>query len=59
MGVMYCPRPRPGGSGRLAGPDPWEDRRVSEELRLEKDGPVATLTLNRPERMNAITGQSA
>jgi enoyl-CoA hydratase/carnithine racemase len=29
---------------------------VSDELLLETDGPVATLTLNRPERMNAITG---
>jgi len=26
------------------------------DVLLEKDGPVATLTLNRPERMNAITG---
>jgi enoyl-CoA hydratase/carnithine racemase len=26
------------------------------ELLVEKDGPVATLTLNRPERMNAISG---
>jgi enoyl-CoA hydratase/carnithine racemase len=26
------------------------------ELLVDKDGPVATLTLNRPERMNAITG---
>lgn len=26
------------------------------DLLLEKDGPVATVTLNRPERMNAITG---
>ena len=29
---------------------------MSDELLFEKDGPVATLTLNRPERMNAITG---
>ena len=26
------------------------------DVLVEKDGPVATLTLNRPERMNAITG---
>ena len=26
------------------------------ELLYEKDGPIATLTLNRPERMNAISG---
>jgi enoyl-CoA hydratase/carnithine racemase len=29
---------------------------MSDELLFETDGPVATLTLNRPERMNAITG---
>ncbi len=29
-----------------------------EHLLYESDGPVATLTLNRPERMNAITGQT-
>jgi len=27
-----------------------------DELLYEKDGPIATLTLNRPERMNAISG---
>ncbi len=29
---------------------------MTDELRYEKDGPVATLTLDRPERLNAITG---
>jgi enoyl-CoA hydratase/carnithine racemase len=29
---------------------------VTDELRYEKTGPLATLTLNRPERLNAITG---
>jgi enoyl-CoA hydratase/carnithine racemase len=28
----------------------------SSQLLYEKDGPIATLTLNRPERMNAISG---
>jgi enoyl-CoA hydratase/carnithine racemase len=29
---------------------------VTQELRYEKEGALATLTLNRPERLNAITG---
>jgi enoyl-CoA hydratase/carnithine racemase len=29
---------------------------MTNELLYEKDGPIATLTLNRPERMNAISG---
>jgi enoyl-CoA hydratase/carnithine racemase len=29
---------------------------VTDELRYEKEGALATLTLNRPERLNAITG---
>ncbi|HTO52143.1 MAG TPA: enoyl-CoA hydratase-related protein [Myxococcota bacterium] len=29
---------------------------MTQELLYEKDGPIATLTLNRPERMNAISG---
>jgi enoyl-CoA hydratase/carnithine racemase len=29
-----------------------------EHLRYETDGPVATLTLDRPERLNALTGQT-
>ena len=29
---------------------------MTDELRYEKEGPLATLTLNRPERLNAITG---
>jgi enoyl-CoA hydratase/carnithine racemase len=29
---------------------------VTDELRYEKEGPLATLTLNRPERLNAIIG---
>ena len=30
-----------------------------EQIRLEVDGPVATLTLARPDRLNAFTGQMA
>lgn len=30
-------------------------RRSYETIRYEKDGPVATLTLNRPDRMNSMT----
>ncbi len=30
--------------------------RTYEQIRLEKDGPLAVLTLNRPEKMNAFTG---
>ena len=29
-----------------------------EHLRYETDGPIATITLDRPERLNAITGQT-
>jgi len=42
----YTPRARQ-ATGTVQGMD---------ELLYEKDGPIATLTLNRPERMNAISG---
>jgi enoyl-CoA hydratase/carnithine racemase len=29
---------------------------LSQEVLVERDGHVATLTLNRPERLNAISG---
>jgi 2-(1,2-epoxy-1,2-dihydrophenyl)acetyl-CoA isomerase len=29
-----------------------------EHLRYEADGPIATITLNRPERLNALTGRT-
>ncbi|MEL6662863.1 MAG: enoyl-CoA hydratase-related protein, partial [Pseudomonadota bacterium] len=28
-----------------------------EQIKLEKDGPIAILTLHRPEKMNAFTGK--
>jgi enoyl-CoA hydratase/carnithine racemase len=28
-----------------------------EQIKLEQDGPIAILTLNRPEKMNAFTGK--
>lgn len=33
------------------------EMKAFEQIKLEKDGPVATLTLYRPEKMNAFTGK--
>ena len=33
------------------------DSAAYETIQLESEGPIAVLTLNRPERLNAINGQ--
>ncbi|MEO1101208.1 MAG: crotonase/enoyl-CoA hydratase family protein [Pseudomonadota bacterium] len=33
------------------------EMKAFEQIKLEKDGAIATLTLNRPEKMNAFTGK--
>jgi enoyl-CoA hydratase/carnithine racemase len=37
----------------------WEDRRVSSELRYERVGATALLTIDRPQRRNAVDGATA
>src|SRR5918999_4650542 len=46
-----APRSRAGRNSRR----PGERRRVPTELLVQADGAVATFTLNRPERLNAVT----
>ena len=33
------------------------EMKAFEQIKLEKDGPIATLTLHRPDKMNAFTGK--